>query len=405
MAGVTPVEAPRAGTPRRRRRRRLAWALVATAPLVAEFASGNLPVIYVWLLVIYAPLYGGAAVFIRDLGRRTARPWPVIFTLGLAYGVAEESFISFSLFNPDYAELRLLDFGWIPALGIGSWWTTFVVLLHAVWSICVPIALVEALAGDLADRPWLTPSGLAWALLAVGLGGAAAAGVTLSEDDFVPSSAHLAGAAVAVTALVALAGWLARTPPRRPFRGTGDGARPPEVPRELAGSGLPVVPAGVAPGPQRVAAAAVGVTLLFVAGAAQVGSALAVVTVYLVLVAWGVTAVRRWSACPGWSAHHCLALAAGALVPHLAFGVAQRSLVEVPLWLDLLGDLIFIAGTIALVRAGWRTIGRPTTPRGHEALPVLRKRADEPASRGPVQLHGCDSGTRNIEVTGSLPRW
>jgi hypothetical protein len=55
-------------------------------------------------------------------------------------------------------------------------------------------------------------------------------------------------------------------------------------------------------------------------------------------------------------------LVAGALVPHLAFAVAQRSLVEVPLWLDLLGDLIFIAGTIALVRAGWRTVGRPTTP-------------------------------------------
>jgi hypothetical protein len=362
VAGLTPVEVPRAGTPDRRRRRRLAWALVATAPLVAEFASGNLPVIYVWLLVIYAPLYGGAAVLIRELGRRSARPWPVIFTLGLTYGVVEESFISFSLFNPDYAELRLLDFGWIPALGIGSWWTTFVVLLHAVWSICVPIALVEALAGDLADRPWLSARGLAWALLAVVSGGAATAAVTLSEDNFVPSSAHLAGAAVAVMALVALAGLLARTPPHRPSRGTGDGAAPPGVPLERAASRQPVVPAGVAPGPQRVAAAAAGAALLFVAGAAQVGSALVVVAAYLVLVAGGVAAVRRWSACPGWSARHRLALAAGALVPHLAFAVAQRALVEVPLWLDLLGDLIFISGTVALVLAGWRAVGRPATP-------------------------------------------
>ncbi|WP_338898602.1 hypothetical protein WBG99_25940 [Streptomyces sp. TG1A-60] len=358
---MTPAEVPRAGTPDRRRRRRLAWALVATAPLVAEFASGNLPVIYVWLLVIYAPLYGGAAVFIRDLGRRSARPWPVIFTLGLAYGVVEESFISFSLFNPDYADLRLLDFGWIPALGIGSWWTTFVVLLHAVWSICVPIALVEALAGDLADRPWLTPRGLAWAVLAIGLGGAATAGITLSEDDFMPSSAHLAGAAVAVTALIALAGWLARTP-RRPSRAAGDGAAPPAASPELAASGQPVVPAGAAPTPQRATAAAVSATLLFVAGAAQVGPAPAVVTVYLVLVAWGVTAVRRWSARPGWSPRHRLALAAGALVPHLAFAVAQRSLVEVPLWLDLLGNLIFISGTTTLVMAGWRAVGRSATP-------------------------------------------
>jgi len=357
VAGVTPAEVPRAGTPDRRRRRRLAWALVATAPLVAEFASGNLPVIYVWLLAIYAPLYGGAAVLIRDVGRRSARPWPVIFTLGLAYGVVEESFISFSLFNPDYADLRLLDFGWIPALGIGSWWTTFVVLLHAVWSICVPIALVEALAGDLADRPWLTPRGLAWAVLAIGLGGVATAGITLSEDDFVPSSAHLAGAAVAVMALIALAGWLARTP-RRPSRAAGDGAAPPGAPPELAAFGQPVVPAGVAPKPQWAAAAAVSATLLFVAGAAQIGPAPAVVTVYLVLVAWGVTAVGRWSARSGWSPRHRLALAAGALVPHLAFAVAQRSLVEVPLWLNLLGDLIFILGTTTLVMVGWRAVGR-----------------------------------------------
>jgi hypothetical protein len=344
-----------AGTPRCRRRRRLAWALVVTAPLVAEFASGNLPVSYVWLLVIYAPLYGGAALLIRDLGHRTARPWPVIFTLGLAYGVLEESFISFSLFNPDYAQLRLLDYGWIPALGIGSWWTTFVVLLHAVWSICVPIALVEALAGDLADRPWLTRGGMAWAMAAVGLGGAATAGFTLSEDDFLPSSAQLAGAALAVAALVALAGVLSRRPPRRPSRPADDNA---EMPPELGRSAQPVAPAPAAPGPRRVAAAAVGATLVFVAGTAQIGSAPVVVALYLGLVAWGLTAVRRWSVRPGWSARHRLALATGALVPHLAFSVVQRSLVEVPLWLDLLGDLIFISGTLALILAGRRAVSR-----------------------------------------------
>jgi hypothetical protein len=49
-------------------------------------------------------------------------------------------------------------------------------------------------------------------------------------------------------------------------------------------------------------------------------------------------------------------------VPHLAFAVAQRSLVEVPLWLDLLGDLIFISGTVALVLAGWRAVGQPAGP-------------------------------------------
>lgn len=355
MAGVTEAETQLAVTPDRRRRR-LAWVLVATAPLVAEFASGNLPIIYLWLLVIYAPLYGGAALLIRDLGRRSARPWPVMFTLGLVFGLVEESFLSFSLFNPNYADLRLLDFGWISALGIGSWWTTFVVLLHAVWSICVPIALVEALAGDLHDRPWLTPKGLGWAATAIGLGGAATVAVTLSEDDFVPSSTQLTSAAVAVTVLVALAGWLARTPQRRPSQPVGERVA-------AAGNRLKPTRSGgrpalhrTAPEPLQVAAAGAVAAVLFFAGAAQVGSAHVVVAVYLVLVAWAVTAIRRWSARPGWSARHRLALAAGALAPHLGFAVIQRSLIEVPLWLDLLGDLIFIAGTVALLLAGWRRL-------------------------------------------------
>jgi hypothetical protein len=120
--------------------------LVVVAPLLAEFASGNLPIIYVWLLVLYAPLYGGAALLIRELGRRSARPWAVILTLGLAYGVFEEAFVSFSLFNPDYADLRLLDFGRIPALGIGAWWTVFVVVLQRS---LVDVSLWLDLLGDL----------------------------------------------------------------------------------------------------------------------------------------------------------------------------------------------------------------------------------------------------------------
>jgi hypothetical protein len=374
VAGLTPVDAPALSALGSRRPRRLAWALVITSPLVAEFASGNLPVIYIWLLVIYAPLYGGAAVAIREMGRRSARPWPVIFVLGLAYGVIEESFVSFSLFNPDYADLRLLDYGWIPALGIGSWWTVFVVVFHAVWSICVPIALVESLAGDLGERPWLTGRQLAWPLLAFCLGGMATVGITLSEDDFVPTPAQLAGAMVVVTALVALAAMLARRPLGHSSRARGSYAVPAGEAPKLADPGQSQVAASamsatVAPSPRQVAGAAAGVMLLFVAGAAQVGPAPAVVAGYLVLGAWSVTALRRWAARPGWTARHRLALAAGALVPHLAFALAQRSLIEVPLWLDLTSDLVFIAGTAALVLAGWRAVS-PASPHIDDATPV-----------------------------------
>jgi hypothetical protein len=213
----------------------------------------------------------------------------------------------------------------------------------------------------------------------------------MAEDEFVPSLAQLAGAAATATALVATAGWLARTPPRRPARRAGASAV------ESRPSGRRVPPDRAAPPPPRVALAAIAATLLFVAGAAQVGSALVVVAAYLALVLSGVTAVRRWSTRPGWSPRHRLALAAGALVPHLAFALAQRSLVEVPVWLDLVGDLLFTAGAAALVLAGWRTIGRA-------AVPILgragrqRGRTTPPTGDG-TERRSC--GSQVVEIPNS----
>lgn len=48
-----------------------------------------------------------------------------------------------SLFNPNYVGLLLLDYGYIDWLGIGGPWTVLVLALHVVWSISVPIAMIE----------------------------------------------------------------------------------------------------------------------------------------------------------------------------------------------------------------------------------------------------------------------
>ncbi|HUR06489.1 MAG TPA: hypothetical protein VM347_28345 [Nonomuraea sp.] len=68
--------------------------------------------------------------------------------------------MTMSLFNPDYAGQRLLDPGFVPALGIGVPWTLFVLALHTVWSMSVPIALVEELTGERRTTPWLGKVGL-----------------------------------------------------------------------------------------------------------------------------------------------------------------------------------------------------------------------------------------------------
>ncbi len=64
-------------------------------------------------------------------------------------------------FNPHYLGLHLLNYGFVPALGIGAPWTVYVLLLHVVWSIAVPIGFVEALFPGQRHTPWLGRLGVA----------------------------------------------------------------------------------------------------------------------------------------------------------------------------------------------------------------------------------------------------
>jgi hypothetical protein len=66
--------------------RRLApvLALFFLAPLVAEFFLGDFSILQLPLIVPLAPMYGGGAILIRELARRTARGWPTIAVLAPA---------------------------------------------------------------------------------------------------------------------------------------------------------------------------------------------------------------------------------------------------------------------------------------------------------------------------------
>ena len=319
------------------RPRRPALWLALAAPLIAEFVAANLPIAFLWLLIFYVPLYGGAAVLIRELGRRSARPWPVIVVLGLAYGLLEEAFVSFSLFNPDYADLRLLDFGWIDALDMGAWWTVFVLVLHTVWSILVPIVLIESLTGDeRADRPWLSRRALWWPAGALVFGAAAASSITLAEDDFVPSSGQVVGAALVLLALLGFAAAL---------------SRPGSTPSEPTDRS--------APRPLVLGTVAAGGALVFVAGAAQAGPPALTLVAYAVVGSVLVVQVARWSRRGDWSRRHELALASGALGVHVAFALLQAPLVDVPTWVAVGGDVVFALGTAVVVTCAWRRVARP----------------------------------------------
>ncbi|WP_337852238.1 hypothetical protein [Rathayibacter sp. YIM 133350] len=177
-------------------------------------------------LVLFTAFYGSAAVLIREITRRGGRGWPAMLLLALAFGVIEEGLIDQSLFNPDFAGRRLLDPGFIPAVGIGGPWTIFVLSLHVIWSIGAPIAIAEALYPDpLPDRPprlpqrqapWLRVGDVIVAVVLCIVGAAAIFFFTTVAAGFAAQAGQLVGAA----AIAGVAVPVALRMPRRSPRGT-----------------------------------------------------------------------------------------------------------------------------------------------------------------------------------------
>ena len=180
-----------------------AWALFFLAPIVAEYLLGDLTIRMLAPLVALGPLYGGGALLIREIARRTGRGWPTIILLAIAYAVTEEAFLTQSLFNPDYVHQRLLDYGFIPMLGTSLNWTVFVLSIHVVWSVATPILIAEGLAGRLGRAPWLRTPGLVVTTALFLLGCTAVMSVSLKDTAFRASATQLITAgAVALLAVV-----------------------------------------------------------------------------------------------------------------------------------------------------------------------------------------------------------
>ena len=229
-----------------------AIALFLIAPLVAEFLLGDLPINMLGALVILAPMYGGGALLIREVVRRRGGGWPNIVVLGMAYALFEEAFTTQTLFNPNYLHLNLhlLQPAYIPALGIGVWWTMHVLTLHTVWSISVSIALAESLVPDRATVPWLGRAGLAVTAVLFLLGAAASTAITLKFDPFLASKFQFAIAAFVCAILLGVSFRL----PRRAASPTAESAPSPWLAAGaalLAGFHLPAGPATVGVGHRR----------------------------------------------------------------------------------------------------------------------------------------------------------
>ncbi len=303
--------------------------LFLVAPLVAEYLLGDLPLNLLVALIVLAPAYGGAAVLIRETARRAGRGWPMMLMLGAAYTVIGEGLLTQSLFNPDYLKmhLHLLDHAYVPALGIGGWWTLFMFNLHTFWSMGVSIALVEALFPAEAEAPWLGLVGDSVVVVVFALGAAANFAIGYKQNRFVASHAQLLGAA-AMTALLVVSAFL--IPARKSHRPGGRAPSP-----WITGTIAFVLGMGVLNAPPMW-------------GWGAVVALLALDAVFLVLVAF-------FSRQTGWNALHVLSLAAGGALDYGIRAFAGRPLAGGLRWMRI-SHVVCLVGAVWLIWLGARRV-------------------------------------------------
>ena len=139
-----------------------ALVLYFLAPAIGELLSGSAPPIEFFNpfgLLILPALYGSGAILARELALRWDKRWPTILVLGLAYGIVEEGLMVKSFFDPAWPDLGLL--GVYGRWGGVNWvWSLFLTIYHAVYSIAIPIFLVELLYPEHRDERWVGRRGM-----------------------------------------------------------------------------------------------------------------------------------------------------------------------------------------------------------------------------------------------------
>jgi hypothetical protein len=304
------------------RRRSPVFALFFLSPLVGEFFLGDFPITLLPLLLVFAPMYGGAAVLIREVARRTGRGWPTILTLALAYGVLEEGLVTESLFNKDYLDQHLLDQGYVAALGTAVPWLVFVLTLHTVWSISVPIALVEE-GSTRRTEPWLGRVGLTVTAVLMVAGALAIFNATASDDTqshgFLVSPAQAAGTVAVALVLIVVAFLLPRRAADRP---------------------------GPAPSPWRVFATGLVGGVLFMSVTASWVSTWFGVAAMLVALVGTFVLVGLWSRRTSWGPWHRYAITAAALLTYTWHTFSMHS---APMVTDLVSHTLYALAALAIL--------------------------------------------------------
>ncbi|MDO3701538.1 hypothetical protein Q3W71_07565 [Micromonospora sp. C28SCA-DRY-2] len=357
-------------------RRRLlpAVALLLLAPWTAECSWGGFTADeFLVVVLVLAPMYGGAALLIRETARRLGAGWPAIVLLAAAFGVVQAGVVDQSLFNPDFLDdtefadtQAAAEATRVPVLGFSARQMVDYVGNHVLLSICAPIALVESYLGaGRRLRPWLGRPGLAVVALLYLAGSVLIFSDTRGSAGFLASPVQLGFAGTLALTLIGAAllprwrhrprrtdmpGWHTRPP--TPVHAPQPAGAPPKLVE--APMATPSPGAGRAPRPVLVALLGlVGYSSLgLVPGWPGIAVAAAVAAVAGGLVA-------RWSGRAGWGQRHVLAAASASLVVAAGFAYAVPTYAPATPAAALAGDVAISVITLSLVGGAWWRLRRP----------------------------------------------
>lgn len=137
--------------------------LFILAPAIGELLSGSSPPLEFFNPIVFlllASLYGSGAIVMRELKIRWKKDFRSLLLLGAAYGILEEGLMVKSFFDPKWMDLGVLGvYGrWMEV----NWvWVEMLIIYHAVFSITIPIVLVELAYPERKDTSWVGKHALA----------------------------------------------------------------------------------------------------------------------------------------------------------------------------------------------------------------------------------------------------
>ncbi len=128
------------------------------SPAIAELLLGSSPpseFFNPFSLLLLCSLYGSGALIVRELKVRWNKGFVSMFVLGAAYGVIEEGLMVKSFFDPKWMDLGILGiYGrWLEVNWVWAEWLT---IYHAIFSIAIPITLVELAYPERRSDRWLS---------------------------------------------------------------------------------------------------------------------------------------------------------------------------------------------------------------------------------------------------------